>query len=116
MSDFNITFEDVKTLVTSDNVEYIKEKLKVKNKEPSQVSFFQILSCLDLIDVFRILARNPTYKIAADIIGYEIVTQHMNSKTGFITESNFDCYLPFDERRDYKIKHLLKSIDNQDTK
>lgn len=66
------------------------------------------MPCLDTreIGVILIMQDNPVHvRVGAEIIA------EMAMENGPNVESNFDCYLPFNERRDYVIKQYLKDAE-----
>ena len=103
---FNITFDELQKTVCENNILYIKEKLNIKKKLPKHIYFFQIISCLDLVEITLIL-RDNGFPLTA-IKCFESVLE----SDGMIVESNFDCYLPYDQKRDYLIKDLMKKEDS----
>jgi len=110
---FDLTLGQVKPYVYEDDYQYILDKHGLKDKEKQKITFFQILGQLSSWCVARLLIRNgyPT-------TGVRVVRKFTNiTKTddGYsICEigCGFDCYLPYDERRDYLIKQMMKEEDD----
>lgn len=102
MSNFDIEYDCLKNLVHHNNINYINEHLNIK-RPPKKVQFYQILKCIDVVDIIKILFYHNKL-LAAHILAME--------NNGASAESNFDVYFPYYLQRDFLVKELLKATEN----
>jgi hypothetical protein len=110
MSDFPLTFGDIAYL-KQDTRDYIVSACKIKDKPTQKLSFLQILSKLDSYEAALVLFTNGWRYSAFCII--ESFVNFGPDDLYCDVGSGFDCYLPFNERRDYLIKQWMKDEQGQ---
>ena len=108
--DFSLTMGDIAYLDQSTR-DYIVSACKVKDKPTQKITFLQILSKLDSYEAALVAHMN-----GRDHTANCIVQSYVNFLPNDLycdEGSGFDCYLPFNERRDYRIKQWLKYEQGQ---
>lgn len=111
--DFNLTLGQIKPFVYADEYQYVLDKHGLKDRSQQKITMFQIMGQLSSWCIGRLLIRNG-YPMS----GIRVINQFTAiSKIGddySICEigCGFDCYLPYNERRDYLIKQMLKEEDS----
>lgn len=91
------------TLQNSPNLPYVLEINGFKKSKAPNVNLFEVMKRLDVFDIVKLLRAvdNPY----ADVVKEYYIHQY---SSGIGVSGDFDCYLPFDQKRDYIIKQILK--------
>ena len=110
-----LTMGEIERLVSVDTLAYIKESLKLKKYKPTQkIQFLQILSKLDSFEAAVILNYLGYKPVALMIIDmYLTGLCIINNQIQYADHQGMECYLPYNERRDFIIKKLMKEYEKQ---
>ncbi len=90
---------------TSPNLDYVRE-IKGFDKSQAPVSLYEVMKRLDVLDVVCFLFAAGKDAEALTVAEFYI----SDLGDSYCCWDGFDCYLPFDQKRDYVIKQIIKGV------
>lgn len=105
----------LKVMDGSANLPYIME-ISGFAKSKADVNINEVMKRIDLFDIINFMTESGDNDVVEFIRDTWITPVSTETGGGYVSWEGFDCYLPYDEQRDYLIKQFIKTRSREGLK